>query len=84
MSSSFIDVKNWILNSGLVISDPKDKNCGGVRSYYDEQKKEYSFLYPEITGYYLSTLCFLNSIGNDENYQNLAVNSANWLIESVR
>ena len=81
MSSQFDLVKNWLVNSGLGISDPFDKNCGGVHSFYDEQKKQYAFLYPEITGYYLSTLCFLFKKENEQIYKNLATNSANWLIE---
>jgi len=81
LSSQFDLVKNWLVNSGLGISDPLDKNCGGVHSFYDEQKKEYAFLYPEITGYYLSTLCFLFKKENEQIYKNLATNSANWLIE---
>ncbi len=81
MSSQFEKVKNWLLNSGLVISNIKHENCGSVHSFYDEQKKEYAFLYPEITGYYLSTLCFLYNKENNEQYKHLAKNSADWLID---
>jgi len=81
LSSQFEKVKNWLLNSGLVISNIKNENCGGVHSFYDEQKKEYAFLYPEITGYYLSTLCFLYNKENNEQYKHLAKNSADWLID---
>ena len=81
MHSQFDRVKNWLVNSGIAISDPNNENCGGVYSFYDEQKKEHAFLYPEITGYYLSTLCFLYNKQSDELYKNLATNSANWLIK---
>lgn len=80
MSIQFEKVKNWLIDSELTISDPNDENCGGVHSFYDEQKKEYGFLYPEITGYYLSTLCFLYHKEFNESYKNLARNSAEWLL----
>jgi len=81
LSAQFDKVKNWLLYSGLAISDTKNENCGGVHSFYDQDKDEYAFLYPEITGYYLSTLCFLYHIEKNHEYINLAKKSANWLID---
>ena len=65
MSQSFEDVKNWLFNSDLVINDENNKNCGAVHSYFDESQNKFGFLYPEITGYFLSILtCFSVSISS--------------------
>src|SRR2546428_111124 len=54
-------VKNWLVSSGLCILDKEDQNAGAVHSYYDTKDNKYSFLYPEITGYYLSTRKFIET-----------------------
>jgi len=69
------------MTSGLFISEKNDKDCGGVFSFFDEQNKEFSFLYPEITGYFISALKFLNYVENDEKYLQYAKYSCDWLIQ---
>lgn len=78
--STFNLTKNWILSSGLVVTNSNDENLGGVHSFYDEKKDEYGFLYPEITGYFTSALRFLHSIDNNSQYIVLAKNSSDWLM----
>jgi uncharacterized protein YyaL (SSP411 family) len=72
--------KNWLLNSGIFVSDDSDTNYGGVHSFYDEKNNEFAFLYPEITGYYASTMRFLYEHEKNEKYLNFAKASCNWLI----
>ena len=79
LSESFESVKAWLLNSNLVIHEKNDENCGGLYSFFDEDKKEYGFIYPEITGYFLSTLRFLNSIEKNDIYIDYGQKSAEWL-----
>ena len=78
--SRFNLTKNWILSSGLAVTDPKDENLGGVHSSFDEKRNEYGFLYPEITGYFTSALRFLYSVDTLQEYITLAKNSADWLV----
>ena len=80
MSTNYENVKNWILNSGLLVSNHEDENFGAVHSFFDNNNQKYGFLYPEITGYTVSTFCFLNQIENDEKYIKLAKASSDWLI----
>ena len=40
LSESFKNVKTWLLNSNLVIRDKNDDNCGGLHSFFDEDKKQ--------------------------------------------
>ena len=73
--------KNWLLNSGIFVSEPSHPNFGGVHSFYDEKNREFAFLYPEITGYYASTMRFLYEHEKDEKYLHFAKASCNWLID---
>ena len=81
MSSNYNNLKNWISNSQLIVSEPYNENYGGVYSFYDENEKKYSFLYPEITGYSASTLSFLHEISPDSKLDNLAKANTAWLIK---
>ena len=60
--------------------EKNDDNCGGLHSFFDEDKKEYGFVYPEITGYFLSTLRFLNSVEKNDLYIEYGQKSAEWLL----
>ena len=80
MSTPFENVKNWILNSGLVITNEQNENSGGVYSFFDHNHQKYGFLYPEITGYSVSAFCFLHHIENEEKYVKLAKTSSDWII----
>ena len=77
----FEKVKNWLISSGLCILDKGDPNVGAVHSYYDTKDHKYSFLYPEITGYYLSTLKFLYSKEKSEKYTEMAKLCGSWLMD---
>ncbi len=80
MSTPFENVKNWILNSGIVITNEQNENSGGVYSFYDQNNEKFGFLYPEITGYNVSALCFLYQVEKRDLYIKKAKASANWII----
>jgi len=80
LSTPFENVKNWILNSGLVITNEQNENSGGVYSFFDNNNQKYGFLYSEITGYSVSAFCFLHQIENEEKYIKLAKTSSDWII----
>jgi hypothetical protein len=79
LSTSFANVEKWLVSSGLTIVDKNNENLGGVHAFIDEKTQNYGFLYPEITGYFISSLKFLSSQNTIKT--NLAINSANWLIK---
>ena len=81
MSSQFEHLKNWLLNSGLCVFQKNDPQYGGVHSFYDIKEQKFGFLYPEITGYYISTMRFLYSDEKKEQYLEHAKASADWLIK---
>ena len=81
LTSSYEKTQNWLMTSGLFVSDVNNKNCGGVHSFYDEKENQYGFLYPEITGYFISCLRFLNNQHNEEIFSQYAKYSSNWLIK---
>lgn len=80
LNKSFEEVKNWLISSGLFVSDNNSKHHGAVYSFFDEQSNDYSFLYPEITGYFISTMKFLHSLESDNQYSKYAKSSSDWLI----
>lgn len=80
LNKSFEEVKNWLISSGLFVSDNNSKHYGAVYSFFDEQSNDYSFLYPEITGYFISTMKFLHSLESDDQYSKYAKSSSDWLI----
>ena len=81
MNSSFDHVKNWLLDSGIFLSNQYDENFGAVHSFYDEEKKSFSFLYPEITGYYASSMRFLYSHEKNNEFVKRAKASCDWIIK---
>ena len=80
MNTSFEKVKNWLISSGLFVSDNNSKHYGAVYSFFDEKSNDYSFLYPEITGYFVSTMRFLHTLDSNDKYSKYAKSSSDWLI----
>ena len=81
MHRSYEMTRNWLLESGICVSNSSDQNHGGVHSFFDEKKNEFAFLYPEITGYFISTMRFLYEHEKNEKFVKLAKASSNWLIQ---
>ena len=81
--SAYEKTKNWLTSSGLCILDKSDVNVGAVHSFYETKKKKYGFLYPEITGYYISTMKFLYKNEKSEDYLEIAKESGRWLIDLI-
>lgn len=77
---NFSDVKDWLTSSGIFISNSSDQQFGGVHSFYDVNSQKFGFLYPEITGYFVSTSCFLHLIENNDKYLTFAKNASDWLV----
>jgi uncharacterized protein YfkK (UPF0435 family) len=75
---------NWVNVSGIQNNDKKDKNYGGYYAWYDEKKKNYSYLYSEITGYLITFNCFLYSIKKNKKNLIAAEVAANWLINKAQ
>lgn len=81
LHSNFEKAKSWLFNSGIVISNPSDNHFGSVHSFYDEKKNEFSFIYPEITGYFLSTLRFLYDLEKNNDYLTSGQQTSDWLMK---
>lgn len=70
--------RNWLLNSG--IQNSEGRNRGGFNGWYDLDMKSYPFVYPETTGYGISTLLYFNSIRPDNILVKNAMTAASWII----
>ena len=78
MAVSISNLTNWINSSGLFQEEGENK--GGVYSHFDQNKGEFGFLYPEITGYFINVSRFLYTLSEDPKLIERALSSAEWLI----
>jgi|TARA_B100001964_G_C14245278_1_gene607115 hypothetical protein len=81
MSNELKLLNNWLINSGIQNNVDPDK--GGFNAWYSLKNKSYPFIYSEITGYGITTLLFLNSLKENENYLNKAKAAADWIINQA-
>jgi len=73
----------WILHSGIQnISEDKKKH-GGFNSWFDLDKKNYKYIYSEITGYGKTTLSFLYDRTGDSLFLERAVLAGEWLLDNA-
>lgn len=68
---------NWLLESGI------QNDRGGVFAWYNADKKEYSFVYSEITGYAITLYLYLYKIKKDIVFLEKAKKCADWLINNA-
>lgn len=73
--------QKWLLHSG--IQNKSGPHKGGFNAWYDPAKKQYPFIYSEITGYGISTLLYLNEIQPDPKLLAKAQTAANWLMNKA-
>ena len=72
---------HWMLYSGIQNYSCKNSAInGGFSCWYDIERKEYPFVYAEITGYAIETLLYLHYLKRQDKYLEKAVNAADWLI----
>ncbi|MFH0732443.1 MAG: hypothetical protein V2A72_05940 [Candidatus Omnitrophota bacterium] len=70
-------VTDWLLYSGI------QSESGGFYAWADAEDKTYSYLYPEITGYAITTMCFLHELKKEALYLSKAKIAAQWIIEKA-
>jgi uncharacterized protein YyaL (SSP411 family) len=76
--------KRWLLNSGIQNIGNDEKTNGGFNAWYDISKKDYSFIYPEITGYGITTFLFMIQTLDKDFLIKRAKMAANWLIKNCQ
>jgi len=80
MNNSILLTKKWLLSSGIQNIGKEQKANGGFNSWYDVDKKNYCYIYSEITGYGISTLLFLDKYLKDNLFLHRAEAAADWII----
>ncbi len=73
----------WLSASGIQNRSRDPKLNGGVAAWYESDKKQYPFLYSEITGYALSAWAFLYNAFKVRSYLGNAKAAAQWLERSA-
>lgn len=67
---------DWLNNSGIQDAE------GGFYAWYDIDKEDYSFLYPEITGYAIQILSRLHTQTGEKGYLANAAKAGDWLLHN--
>ncbi len=73
-------VANWLLHSPIVIRDSSHMDYGGVFAWLTDNTADSSFIYSEITGYYLTWLCYKANIKSTDKLRKQIKGTADWLI----
>jgi len=73
--------KNWLLNSGIQNVGTDEETNGGFKSWYDFDRKKHRYLFPEVTGYAITTLLFLNKVKQDKLLIERAELAAQWVMK---
>lgn len=69
---------DWLIESGI------QSENGAFHSWYDCDENEYSFIYPETTGYSISLLLQLYHFMGNEIFLKRAISAGDWLLEIQR
>jgi hypothetical protein len=68
---------HWLLHSGIQVAD------GGFVGWYSPDSQTVPFVYSEITGYAVSTLCHLHAVTGRSEHLHAAIAAANWLTRTT-
>lgn len=70
-------VKSWLLSSGIQSEE------GGFYAWQDMDDNSHSYLYSEITGYAITTMCFIYKLTKDEIFMRKARAAAQWILQDA-
>jgi len=70
-------IKDWLLNSGIQSKE------GGFYAWQDMEEGSRAYLYSEITGYAITTLCFLYAITKNKVFIDRAKRAAEWILRDA-
>lgn len=69
---------DWLRASGVQVSDGPDE--GGVFAWVDAQGTDGSFLYSEITGYFMTLATHLSRVAPEDDWVARAERAAGWIV----
>lgn len=75
---------DWLTNTEVYDTRGKSGLEGGVAAFYDAKKREHSFLYTEITGYFISFLSLLHRYSRNKEIKRKLIKSAEWITKTMR
>jgi hypothetical protein len=71
----------WLLHSRIQHPPGNPKLSGGVHAWYEPRTEKYAFLYPESTGFAITTFLFLNAVDPNPLFLERARAAASWLLD---
>lgn len=72
--------RNWLIESSIQDTSGEGCRAGGVNSWYDLDTGRYPHIYPESTGYAVTTFIYLNRLKRNAELIKKAKLAADWLI----
>jgi UDP-N-acetylglucosamine 2-epimerase (non-hydrolysing) len=76
-NKSIKEASEWLTASGI------QKEDGSFHAFYNPKRKRYIYVYPESTGYGITTLLYLNRLGPGQLFVDNAKKAGDWLIHQV-
>jgi uncharacterized protein YyaL (SSP411 family) len=78
LSPDCADRLRWLKTSGIQIGEGPD--AGAVCAWLDEETGDKSFLYSEITGYFITLACHLAQLDDRRYWTSRAEEAGNWIV----
>lgn len=74
----------WLIDSGIQNIDPEKQDIyGSFNAWYEEDTKQYPFVYSENTGYMLTMMCYLWDRTKKREYLERGKLAGDWLLNVV-
>lgn len=68
----------WITDSGVQVADRRSRVFGAFNAWYDVEEGRFQYVYPEITGYGMTALLYLNALAPEERLVEKARKAGDW------
>lgn len=73
--------RRWIVQSEIQSTDHRPAIHGAFHAWFDPDTARFRYMYPEITGYGITTLLYLDSLRRDAQLLPRACLAGNWMLQ---
>jgi len=77
------NANTWVMESGIQNVDIDPNVNGSYNAWYDSETGQYSYLYSEITGYFITLMCYFYNNSKDNRYLINGEKAAEWLLNTT-
>lgn len=80
LNEAATSASDWVLNSRIQSLDQQPDCHGAFYAWVDEDAAEENFIYPEITGYGITALLYIDSLQNKKKLMQRACLAGDWVL----